>query len=83
MVKMVSDRKILPKKGCKIATQKKMFLGEFLLTEQDFFGIGFLTTFNGLFAHTSQSPMSKNFGFRNPCGKVMERRGLRFANFCS
>ena len=39
MVKRVSDRKTLPKKGCKIATQKKMFLGEFCLTEQDFFCI--------------------------------------------
>ena len=26
-------------KWCEIAAQKKMFLGEFCLTEQDFFGI--------------------------------------------
>ena len=38
---MVSDLKTFTKEGCKIAKQKKfVFLGEFCLTEQYFFGIG-------------------------------------------
>ena len=36
---MVSDMKTFTKKWCKIAAQK-IVLGEFCLTEQDFFGIG-------------------------------------------
>ena len=46
-----------------------MFLGKFCYTEQDFLVSVFLTPFNGLFAPTSQSQMSKLFIFSESLGK--------------
>ena len=55
------------------------------LTEQDFLVFVLLTPFDGLFAPPSRILMFKFFFnfFFNPLGKVMERSGLRFKNFCS
>ena len=40
----------------------------------------FEVPFNGLFAHTSRSPIFLEI--RNSWGKVMERSGLRYEHFC-
>ena len=79
---MVSDLKTFTNTGCKIAAQKKVsFWENVALLTRIFLVSVFLTQFNGLFAPTSQSP---NFlDFRKALGKVMEKSGLRFDNFCS
>ena len=67
---MVSDLKTFTKKGCKIAAQKKVcFWANFALLSRIFLVSVFLTPFNGLFAPTSRSPMSKLFRFLEFLGK--------------
>ena len=43
----------------------------------------FLTQFNRLFSPLPKGQCPNCLDFRNPCGKVMERSGLRFDHFCS
>ena len=60
------DLKTFTNKGCKIAAQKKFFLGEFCLTEQDFLVSVFLTPLNGLFSPFSKVQCQNFFDFWNP-----------------
>ena len=77
---MVTDLKTLPNKGCKIARQKRLFLGEFCLSEQDFFYLCCVMVF---LAPLPGVQCPKILNFKIPQGKVMEINGLRFENFCS
>ena len=77
---MVSDLKTFTDTGCKIAA----FFGGggiFALLSGIFVVLVFLTTYNCLFAPTSQSPMCNLFRLSESLGGKMERSGLRFENF--
>ena len=60
--------KLLLIKGVK-SPRKNCFVANFALLSRIFLILVFLTLFNGLFAPTSQSPMSKNLDFWSPWGK--------------
>ena len=70
---MVSDLKTSAHKGFKIAATEKVFKGFFL---------HMFTLFKRLFALTSKVQCPNFLDFWNPWGEKMERRGLRFENFC-
>ena len=61
--------KLLLIKSVKFPRKKKYFLDKFCLTEQVFLVSIFLTSFNNIFAPTSQSPMSKLLRFSESLGK--------------
>ena len=67
---MVSDLNFLLIKGVKLPRNKKVcFLANFALLSRIFSVSVFLTPFNGLFASTLQSPMSKIFRDSKSLGK--------------
>jgi len=71
---MVSDWKIFAHKGCKIAVVEKVFYGFLKIC---------LVRLN-IFLPPLPEVQCPNFlDFQNPWGKVMERSGLRFEDFCS
>ena len=81
--KVVSDLKILLIKGVKLPHKKNVFWANFALMSRIFLVSLFLTPFKGLFFPLPEVQCQNFLDFQNPWGKVMERRGLRFENFCS
>ena len=80
---VVSDLKTFTNKGFKIAAQKNLFWGSFCLYDQDFLVLVFLTPFNDLLPPLPKVQCANFLYFWNPWGKVMDRSGHRFENFCS
>ena len=68
-------------RGVKSLPKKKVF-GQICLTDQDFFVLVVLTLFNGLFPPLPEVQCPNFLDFWNPWGKVMERSGHGFQNFC-
>ena len=67
---MISDLKTVTNKGCKIFAQKKLVMGKFCLTEQDFHQLGPLgrvglevAMFHAIFFEASYWP-SEDLAFR-------------------
>ena len=76
--------KLLLIKGVRLPRKEKFVLGEFCLSEQDFFCYQFISLRLTVFLPPLHEVKCPNFlDFRNPWGKVMERSGLWFKNFRS
>ena len=68
--------------GVKSTRKKKLVFGPILSSEQVFLVLVFLTPFNGILPPLPEVKCANFLDFWNPWGKVMERNGLRFENFC-